>query len=87
MRHVKERHVQVEHWNCVANGCSSKFIRLSYLSRYLVWKHGYGQIDAREAALVALRGDIPKQHGDLEDISEDDSIFYLLAEREEKVKR
>ena len=35
--------------------------------------------------MAALRGDKPKQHGNLEDISEDDSIFDLLAEREEVV--
>ena len=46
-----------------------------------MWKHGYGQTDAREAALAALRGDKPKQHGDLED----DSIFDLLAKHEEVV--
>ena len=67
------------------NGCSSKFIQRFYLSIHLVWKHGYGQIDDREAALAALRGDKPKQHGNLEDISEDASIFDLLAEREEVV--
>ena len=84
-RHIKERNVQVEHWKCVENGCSSKFIRRGYLSRHLVWTHGYSRSDAREAALTAPRGDRPNQHGGLEDISDDDTILDLLAERDETV--
>ena len=84
-RHVKERHLEVEHWKCVENGCSSKFIRRGYLSRHLVWTHGNSRSDAREAALTAPRGDRPNQHGGLEDISDDYTILDLLAERDETV--
>lgn len=55
------------------------------MSRHLVWKHGYSQPDAREAAITASREDCPVQHGNLEDVSEDDSILDLLDEREVNV--
>ena len=80
--HIKVRHDQVEHCKCVENGCSSKFIRRGYVSRHLVWTHSYSRSDAREAALTAPRGDRPNQHGGLEDISDDDTILDLLAERD-----
>ena len=81
-RHIKERINDSEHWNCIEEGCSSRFIRRSYLSKHLVWIHGYNQDDARETVLSAPRGDKPKQYGEFEDISEDDSILDLLAERD-----
>lgn len=71
-----------EYWNCTKRGCKSKFIRRSYLSRHLALKHGYSQAEAREAAIFASRGDIPKPDGMYEDVSDDDSIFDLIAERE-----
>lgn len=74
--------MEVEHWNCVVDGCQKRFIRRSYLSRHLVWTHDYSRCYAREAALTAPRGDKPKQHDGLEDISDDDSILDLLAELE-----
>ena len=77
--------MEVEHWKCVENGCSSKFIWLGYLSRHLVWTHCYSRSDAREAVLTAPRGVRPNQHGGLEDISDDDTILDLLAERDETV--
>ena len=67
-RHIKERHNDSEHWNCIEEGCSSRFIRRSYLSKHLVWIHGYNQDDAREAVLSAPRHDKPKQYGEFEDI-------------------
>ena len=48
----------------------------------MAWTHGYSQSDLREAAISAPRGDIPVHQGDLEDISGDDSIFDLIAERD-----
>ena len=48
-----------------------------------MWTHGYSQADAREAALVAPRGDRRRSRRDgLEEISDDDSIFDLIAERD-----
>ena len=52
------------------------------MSRYLAWEHGYIQAKAREAAIFAPRGDIPKHHGVNEDVNDDDSVFDLIAERE-----
>lgn len=65
--------------------CSSRFIRRSYLSRHLCWTHGYTATEARETAISAPRGDKPAQYGDWEDISDDDSILDLLAERDQTV--
>ena len=84
-RHIKERHSTVEFWNCVEENCSSRFIRRSYLSRHLAWTHGYGRPEAREAAISAPRGDNPTRHDDREDISDDDTILDLLAERNQTV--
>lgn len=84
-RHVKERHCTLEYWNCVEENCSSRFIRRSYLSRHLAWTHGYNKTDAREAAINATRGDNPTQYGDREEISDDDTILDLLAERDQTV--
>lgn len=84
-RHIKDRHSQNEHWNCPEIDCKTKFIRREYLSRHLVWKHGYSQPDAREAAITASRGDQPVQHDSIEDVSEDDSILDLLDQREVNV--
>ena len=81
-RHIKEMHNDSEHWNCVEEGCSSRFIRRSYLSKHLVWIHGYNQDDAIEAVLSAPREDKPKQYGEFEG----DSILDLLAERDATLK-
>ena len=84
-RLIKDRHSQSEHWNCLVDECKGTFIRREYLSRHLVWKHSYSQPGAREAAINASRGDCPVQHGNLKDVSEDDSILDLLDEREVNV--
>ena len=55
------------------------------MSRHLVWKHNYSQPDAREAAITASHRDRPLQHGNLENVSEDDFILDLLDEREVNV--
>lgn len=84
-RHTKEHHSGTEHWNCVESSCASKFIRRSYLSRHLVWVHGYNKSDAIEATLNARRGDVPQQISEYEMVSDDDTILDLLEERENMV--
>ncbi|XP_053390171.1 uncharacterized protein LOC123560839 [Mercenaria mercenaria] len=79
-RHIKEKHTAIEFWNCTENNCSSKFIRRSYLSKHLILTHKHDAATAREKACCALRGDI-KEHGYYEEISDDESIFSLLAEQ------
>ena len=66
-------------------GKNPKFIRRGYLSRHLVWTHGYSRSDARKAAMSAPRGDRPNQHGGIEDIRDDGTILDLLAEHDETV--
>ena len=79
-RHVKEKHCQSEYWNCVINGCTSKFIRRSYLAKHLNIFHNYDRVTSRECAINATRGDVRVESQYYEDISEDDSILDLLAE-------
>ena len=79
-RYVKEKHCESEYWNCVINGCTSKFIRRSYLDKHLNIFHNYDRVTSRECAINATRGDVRVESQYYEDISEDDSILDLLAE-------
>ena len=85
-RHIKERHLPIEHWNCTETNCLSQFIRRSYLSTHLILKHGYDKKSAIETAITAHRGDISQQSGFYEDISDDDTILDLLQERSNSMK-
>ena len=78
-RHIKEKHCDVEHWNCVIGGCSAKFIRRSYLSKHLILHHSYDKVTARECAMNAYRGDYQEQSY-YENVSDDDSILDLIVE-------
>ena len=62
------------------NGCTSKFIRRSYLAKHLNRYHNYYRVTSRECAINATRGDVRVESQYYEDISEDDSILDLLAE-------
>ena len=70
----------IEYWNCVIKGCTSKFIRRSSLAKHVNIHHGYDKVTAREYAINATRGDQPPVSSYYEDISEDDSILDLIAE-------
>lgn len=76
-RHMKEKHAEYEHWNCVEVNCSKTFIRRNTLSHHLFTIHGYTPLRAREFALRAPRGDI-RVGGYYEDISDDDSVFDII---------
>ena len=78
-RHTKEKHRNLEHWLCEMNGCSSSFVRRSYLTRHLILCHKRDGVSARRAALHAPRGD-DHPHGYYEDISDDDSVLDVLQE-------
>ena len=82
-RHMNEKHNPFyEHWNCVLENCSSVFIRKEYLCNHLEKFHGYNRAEAISAALNATRGD-QGYNDELEDISDDDTVFDLLEELEE----
>ena len=78
-RHVSEHHSGREYWNCTFRPCDSTFIRRSYLAKHLTMCHELDPVASRECAINAKRGN----HQDTayyEEISEDDSIFDLIAE-------
>ena len=78
-RHVREKHNNLEFWNCTESGCMTKFIRREYLSKHLRVQHGYAKFKAHEAACLAPRGDV--QHDTYYDYeSEDDTVFDMIAE-------
>lgn len=79
LRHVKERHREVEHWNCPVEECTSKFIRRGYLCKHLILKHGYTSLKSRESAISATRGNAYSQNSYYDDVSDDDSILDLLS--------
>ncbi len=81
-RHIRERHIAIEHWKCLIPTCTVKFIRRNYLCRHLIYRHGLSPVDARIRALSAPRGD-KCQRGYYETISDDESAFDLIAELEE----
>lgn len=80
-RHVREKHRDIEHWNCVKGECIAKFIRREYLSKHLRVIHGYEKMKAHEAACLAPRGDVESEHY-YDDESADDTVFDLIAERD-----
>lgn len=80
-RHVREKHRDIEHWNCVEGECIAKFIRREYLSKHLRVIHGYEKMKAHEAACLAPRGDVESEHY-YDDESADDTVFDLIAERD-----
>lgn len=83
VRHVKEKHSVVEYWNCSEFGCSSRFIRRSYLSKHLMRHHGFSRLSASEKAVGAQRGDrLERYQPELEDVSEDETILDLLVDIE-----
>jgi hypothetical protein len=84
-RHIKEKHSFLEYWNCAEKECSSRFIRRSYLSKHLILKHKYGADLAKDAALRAKRGEKQDNEYD-EDVGEDESIYSLLADRDENLE-
>ena len=57
-RHMKEKHADYEHWNCVEADCTTTLIRRSTLSHHLSTIHGYTLLRAREFALTSMRGDV-----------------------------
>lgn len=70
----------LEDWNCIEKSCTSRFIRRDYLFNHLTGrKHKYSKEDARRKAIAARRGDIHHHSQFYEDISEDDSVFDLIA--------
>jgi hypothetical protein len=70
----------LEYWNCIEESCTSRFIRRGYLYKHLTGrKHKYSKEDARRKALAAHRGDIDIASQYYEDISEDYSVFGLIA--------
>ena len=78
-RHVREKHRDVEFYNCPERGCVTKFIRREYVSRHLCNIHGYAKLKANEAACFAPRGDI-QDNGYYDNESEYDSVFDLIGE-------
>jgi hypothetical protein len=76
-RHIKEKHTLIEYWDC-----TSRFIPRSYLSKKLILKHKYSSDITRELALSAERSNTNK--GYYEDVSADESIFDLIAEKNSK---
>lgn len=85
-RHIREKHRDIQYWNCVVLECVSKFIRRSYLSRHLRMKHGYEMMQAHEAACMAKRGDI-EPDTDPEKVSDDDTILDVIADMDEAEQR
>lgn len=82
-RHFQEKHNPIEYWICIEDNCNAKFIRRSYLSRHLILKHKYSDINARLSALEATRHkpNVDNNNNKYYDsISEDDSCFDLLEE-------
>ena len=82
-RHMEEKHIQHEFWNCIVDGCKCKLIRRSYLHVHLQKVHGFSKVESRRAALGTKRGDCETNDSYYKDISEDESIFELLAEEEQ----
>ena len=81
-RHKDEKHnANLEYYNCIEVNCRKKFIRRSYLSKHLIFNHGYTSIRGREMACRAPRSNL-SQTSYYEDISEDESIFALIDETE-----
>ncbi|KAH3717987.1 hypothetical protein DPMN_060784 [Dreissena polymorpha] len=79
LKHVREHHQVVEHWNCSVTDCNIRFIRRSYLSKHLVQQHGIAPSKAREDAVSAPRENQTPQNAYYDDVSEDDSILDLLS--------
>ena len=81
-RHNDEKHnANLEYYNCIEVNCLKKFIRRSYLSKHLIFNHGYTSFRGREMACRAPRSNL-SQTSYYEDISEDESIFDLIDETE-----
>ena len=71
---------EMKYWNSAIYGCSSNFIRSSYLAEHLCIYYDYDRVTARECAINDIRGDRRQTPGYYGDVSADDSIFDLLAE-------
>ena len=84
-RHMEEKHIQHELWNCIVHGFKCKLIRRSYLHIHLQKVHGFSKVESRRATLGAKRGDCEIKDSYYEDISEEESIFELLTEEEQIV--
>jgi hypothetical protein len=78
-RDIKEKHTLIEYLVCTEEKCTSRFIRRSYLSKHLILKHKYSSDIAIELALSAERSNTNK--GYYEDVSADENIFDLIAEK------
>ena len=82
-RHVSEKHLNLEYWNCTVNGCKGRFIRRSYLCDHLNKSHGFSRTEARKDSLKATKGN--KVSTDvLQYISEDESNFEPLEDEDER---
>ena len=81
-RHVEEKHMEIELWNCTVDKCKVTFKRRGYLYTHLQKVHGYTSNFARRQALLAKRGnDNGKSTTSYyEDVSEDDTILDLLQD-------
>lgn len=73
--------MDLEYWNFVVKGCKGRFIRRSYLCSHLHKIHGFNRVEAREKALMATKGNRNEDEA-LQDVSDNESIFELLQERE-----
>ena len=62
--------------------CAKTIIRRTTLTHHLRTIHGYTPIRAGETSLRALRGDT-QANNNYEDISDDDSIFYVTNDIQE----
>ena len=78
-RHVREVHRDVEYWLCVQDNCVSKFVRMSYLSKHLVNKHGFEKLEAHATACVAPHGDVDRDTY-YDKVTEDDSVLDMIEE-------
>ena len=78
-RHIQEKHFNNKVWKCVSENCNAKFIRRSYLSRHLMWKHEYDPATARKLALETSSG-AQSSHCYYENISSDEDALDMCIE-------
>ena len=75
--HVKERHVELQHYPCAVGTCEGRFIRKSYLMTHLRKVRTLEPAIAKTlSAPVKLQKDPPKN--DYEEISDNEDFFENL---------
>ena len=82
-RHINEKHLQTEHWQCEIENCNKTFQRRSFLCEHLCNVHKLSRECARKICITTERVISKGQSEYLSDVSEDDTVLDLLEEEEQ----